>query len=123
MYDLRPGTKKYSKIVACAALLNCGWRVHTSDCYEEYDILATDPINRDHVKINVTRVYQDKKRGGHFVSIKNTNNKHNLEYIIGVLDSGNGNCRAFLFENKMKNFYHTYDVKASERWIELGLNI
>lgn len=119
-------TGKYSELIARAALLANGWTVHTSETDEAYDILATDPFNGAHVKIQVKTIRQRMDRGGDLVVYAKKGNgtaydRADADYIIGVLpDSGNV-PRIYMFENRLLGEYWCSEARASERWIELPI--
>lgn len=119
-------TGKYSELIARAALLANGWTVHTSETDEAYDILATDPFNGAHVKIQVKTIRQRMDRGGDLVVYAKKGNgtaydRADADYIIGVLpDSGNV-PRIYMFENRLLGEYWCSEARASDRWIELPI--
>lgn len=119
-------TGKYSELIARAALLANGWTVHTSETDEAYDILATDPFNGQHAKIQVKTIRQRTDRGGDLVVYAKKNNgtaydQSDADYIVGVWAENGEVPRVFMFENRMLGEYWVSEARASERWVELSI--
>ena len=124
-------TGKYSELIARASLLANGWRVHTSDTEEAYDILATDPVSSEHVRIQVKTIRQriDRiKRDGTVdlvVYAKKGNgepyDQSDADAIIGVLAVDGEVPRVYMFENRGIGEYWASEQRAAERWIELPI--
>lgn len=119
-------TGKYSELIARAALLANGWTVHTSETDEAYDILATDPFNGAHVKIQVKTIRQRMDRGGDLVVYAKKGNgtaydRADADYIVGVWADNGETPRVFMFENRMCGEYWASEARASERWLELSI--
>jgi hypothetical protein len=119
-------TGKYSEMAARLALLANGWTVHTSDTDEPYDILATDPLNGAHVKLQVKTIRQRLDRGGDLVVYAKKGNgstydRADADYIVGVWAADGEIPRVFMFENRMLGEYWASEARASERWIELSI--
>lgn len=111
-------------MAARLALLANGWVVHTAETSEAYDILATDPVNKAHVKIQVKTIRQRQDRGGDLVVYAKKGNgtvydRSEADYIIGILAADGEYPRAFMFENRMLGEYWCSEARASERWVEL----
>lgn len=116
----------YSELIAQAALLANGWRVHESKTAEAYDILATDPLSGAHVKIQVKTVRQRMDRGGDLVVYarkgSGTAYDHSdADYLVGVWAQDGAIPRVFMFENRLLGEYWASEARASERWIELPI--
>lgn len=116
----------YSELIAQAALLANGWRVHESKTAEPYDILATDPVSGDHVKIQVKTIRQRMDRGGDLVVYAKKGNgtaydRADADYIIGVWAAEGENPRVYMFENRLLGEYWASEARASERWVELPI--
>lgn len=113
-------------MTARLALLAAGWRVHTSDTDEAYDILATDPVNGAHYRIQVKTIRQRNDRGGELVVYAKKGNgepytKSDCDYVIGVWAQDGIVPRVFMFENRFLTEYWCGESKASERWVELPI--
>ncbi len=115
--------------MAQLALLANGWTVHEARTAEAYDILATDPISGEYVKIQVKTIRQRLDRGGDLVVYAKKGNgtvydRSEAELILGVWAGDNEIPRVFLMENRLLTEYWCSEAKASERWVELkiGLN-
>ena len=108
------------------ALLANGWTVHTSETDEAYDILATDPVNKAHVKIQVKTIRQRFDRGGDLVVYAKKGNgttydRADADYIVGVWAADGEIPRVYMFENRMLGEYWASEARASERWVELPI--
>jgi len=119
-------TGKYSELIARAALLANGWRVHTSDTEEPYDILATDPVSGDHVRIQVKTIRQRHDRGGDLVVYAKKGNgtaydRADADYIVGVWAENGEIPRVYMFENRLLTEYWASEATAAKRWVELPL--
>lgn len=116
----------YSELIAQAALLANGWRIHESKTAEAYDILATDPLTGDHVKIQVKTVKQREDRGGDLVVYARKGNgtaydRADADYLIGVWVDNGEVPRVFMFENRLLTEYWASEARASKRWVELPI--
>ncbi|TCM89646.1 hypothetical protein EV294_112111 [Paenibacillus sp. BK033] len=119
-------TGKYSEMAARLALLANGWTVHTADTDEAYDILATDPLSGQHVKIQVKTIRQRMDRGGDLVVYAKKGNgttydRADADYIVGVWAVDGEVPRVYMFENRMIGEYWASEARASERWVELSI--
>lgn len=119
---------KYSELIAQVALLANGWTVHTSETDEPYDILATDPFNGQHVKIQVKTIRRRMDRGGDLVVYAKKGNgttydRADADYIVGVWAEDCEMPRVFMFENRMLGEYWASETRASERWVELSITL
>ena len=117
---------KYSELIAQAALLANGWRVHESKTAEAYDILATDPLSGAHLKIQVKTIRQRMDRGGDLVVYAKKNNgtaydRSDADLIVGVWAREGAPPRVFIFENRLCGEYWASEARASERWVELPI--
>lgn len=115
--------------MAQLALLANGWTVHEARTAEAYDILATDPISGEYVKIQVKTIRQRLDRGGDLVVYAKKGNgtvydRSEADMLIGVWADDNEIPRVYLMENRLLTEYWCSEAKASERWVELkiGLN-
>lgn len=120
--------KRYAEMTARLALLACGWKVHTSDTDEAYDILATDTVNGDHVRIQVLTICERFNRGGELVvyAIKANGEAYtrfDCDYIIGVLADNGERPLVFMFENRELSEYWSSGTRAAERWLELSITL
>lgn len=114
--------------MARLALLAGGWKVHTSDTDEAYDILATDPVNGEHYRIQVKTIRQRNDRGGELVVYAKKGNgepytKSDADMIIGVWAENGEVPRVFMFENREIGEYWASEASATERWIELKITL
>ncbi|MNW50631.1 hypothetical protein D3C74_280870 [compost metagenome] len=119
-------TGKYSELIARAALLANGWTVHTAVTDEPYDILATDPFNGEHVKIQVKTIRQREDRRGDLVVYAKKGNgtaydKSDADYVVGVWAENGEIPRVFMFENRGIGEYWASEARAAERWVELSI--
>ncbi|MFD1270663.1 hypothetical protein ACFQ3Y_24950 [Paenibacillus motobuensis] len=131
MAHISERTGKYSELIARAALLANGWTVHTSETDESYDILATDPVNGEHVKIQVKTVRRrsDRERNDGTADLVVYARKGNgtaydradADYVVGVWAENGEVPRVFMFENRMLSEYWCSEARAAERWIELPI--
>ncbi|WP_132312624.1 hypothetical protein [Paenibacillus sp. BK033] len=113
-------------MAARLALLANGWTVHTADTDEAYDILATDPLSGQHVKIQVKTIRQRMDRGGDLVVYAKKGNgttydRADADYIVGVWAVDGEVPRVYMFENRMIGEYWASEARASERWVELSI--
>ncbi|WP_245640236.1 hypothetical protein [Paenibacillus dakarensis] len=116
----------YSELIAQAALLANGWNIHESKTAEAYDILATDPVSGDHVKIQVKTVKQRDDKNGELVIYARKNNgtaydRADADFLIGVWVDNGEIPRVFMLENRLLTEYWASEARASERWIELPI--
>lgn len=124
-------TGRYSELIAKAALLAAGWTVHDSVTDEPYDILATDPVNGQHVKIQVKTIRQRKDRtradgtADLVVYAKKGNgapyDRSDADAIVGVWAENGTVPRVYMFENRGIGEYWASTATAAERWVELPL--
>lgn len=119
-------TGVYSELVAQVALLANGWRIHESRTAEAYDILATDPVSGEHVKIQVKTIRQRMDRGGDLVVYAKKGNgtaydRSDADYLVGVWAAEGEIPRVFMFENRMLGEYWASEATAAERWVELPI--
>jgi hypothetical protein len=124
-------TGKYSELIARAALLANGWRVHTSDTEEPYDILATDPVSGDHVRIQVKTIRQrhDRKKADGtsdlVVYAKKGNgtayDRADADYFVGIWSADGETPRVYMFENRLLTEYWASEAAAAQRWVELPI--
>lgn len=126
MAHISERTGKYSELIARAALLANGWTVHTAVTDEPYDILATDPLSGDHVKIQVKTIRQREDRRGDLVVYARKGNgttydRADADYIVGVWAENGEVPRVFMFENRMLTEYWASEARAAERWVELSI--
>jgi hypothetical protein len=115
-------------LIAQAALLANGWRIHESKTAEAYDILATDPTTGEHVKIQVKTVKQREDRGGDLVIYARKGNgtaydRADADYLIGVWVDNGEVPRVFMLENRLLTEYWASEARASKRWIELDISL
>jgi hypothetical protein len=113
-------------LIAQAALLANGWRIHESKTAEAYDILATDPMTGEHVKIQVKTVKQREDRGGDLVIYARKGNgtaydRADADYLIGVWVDNGEVPRVFMLENRLLTEYWASEARASKRWVELSI--
>ncbi len=113
-------------MAARLALLANGWIPHNPTTDEPYDILATDPLSGDHVKLQVKTIRQRLDRGGDLVVYAKKGNgstydRADADYIVGVWAADGEIPRVFMFENRMLGEYWASEARASERWIELSI--
>lgn len=116
----------YSELIAQAALLANGWRIHESKTAEAYDILATDPLSGAHVKVQVKTIRQRMDRGGDLVVYAKKGNgttydHSEADYIVGVWAQDGVVPRVYMFENRLIGEYWASEARASERWVELDI--
>ncbi|CAM2954267.1 hypothetical protein PASE110613_09370 [Paenibacillus sediminis] len=119
-------TGKYSELIARAALLANGWTVHRAETDESYDILATDPVSGDHVKVQVKTIRQREDRGGDLVVYAKKGNgtaydRADADYIVGVWAADGEVPRVYMFENRLLTEYWCAEARAAERWVELPI--
>jgi hypothetical protein len=119
-------TGRYSELIAKAALLANGWTIHESVTDEAYDILATDPVSGQHVKIQVKTIRQRHDRAGELVVYAKKGNgtaydRADADYIVGVWAADGEIPRVYMFENRMLGEYWASEASAAERWVELPI--
>ena len=103
-----------------------GWRVHTSDTEEAYDILATDPLSGQHVKVQVKTIKQrDDRRGDLVVYARRGNGTaydySEADYFVGVWAVDGEIPRVYMFENRLLTEYWAREADSTNRWIEMPL--
>jgi len=104
-----------------------GWTVHTADTDEAYDILATDPLNGEHYRIQVKTIRQRNDRGNELVVYAKKGNgepytKSDADLIIGVwCPDGATMPRVYMFEVRGIGEYWAGEQRAVERWGELSI--
>ncbi|MFF2886691.1 hypothetical protein [Paenibacillus sp. NPDC057967] len=113
-------------MIARAALLANGWRVHTSDTEEAYDILATDPVSGEHARIQVKTIKQrDDRRGDLVVYARKGNGTaydySEADYFVGVWAVDGEIPRIYMFENRLLTEYWAREADGSNRWVELPI--
>lgn len=116
----------YSELIAQAALLANGWRVHESKTSEAYDILATDPLSGEHVKVQVKTIHQRNDKGGELVVYAKRGNgstysKSEAAYFVGVWAQDGEIPRVYMFENRNIGEYWATEASAKHRWVEIPL--
>lgn len=121
-------TGVYSELVAQVALLANGWRIHESKTAEAYDILATDPVSGEHVKIQVKTIRQRMDRGGDLVIYAKKGNgttydRSDADYLVGVWAEDGEIPRVYMLENRLCGEYWASEARASERWVELPISL
>ncbi|MOA35515.1 hypothetical protein D3C78_1569700 [compost metagenome] len=102
--------------------------MHTSETEEAYDILATDPFNGAHVKIQVKTIRQRLDRGGDLVVYARKGNgtaydRSDADLIVGVWAENGEIPRVFMFENRLLTEYWCSEARAAERWVELNITL
>lgn len=107
-------------------MLANGWTVHTADTDEAYDILATDPANGEHYRIQVKTIRQRSDRGGELVVYAKKGNgepytKSDADYIIGVVANDGEHPRVYMFEVRGIGEYWAAEERATTRWGELPI--
>jgi len=112
--------------VAQLALLANGWTVHEARTAEAYDILATDPVSGDHVKLQVKTIRQRSDRANELVVYAKKGDgtvydRSEADYFVGVWAADGEVPRVYMFENRLIGEYWCSEAKASERWVELPI--
>lgn len=100
--------------------------MHTSVTSEAYDILATDPVNGEHFKIQVKTIKQREDRRNDLVVYARKGNGttydySEADYFVGVWAVDNEIPRVYMFENRLLSEYWAREGDASNRWIELPI--
>ncbi|MCG7345350.1 hypothetical protein MHZ92_14520 [Sporosarcina sp. ACRSL] len=108
------------------ALLANGYVVSKPSTAEPHDLLATDPLSGETVKIQVKTIQIRTDRGGEYVvharkSDGTPYTKSDADYLIGVLVGEGEFPRVFMFENREIREYWASEARASKRWVELSI--
>jgi len=103
-----------------------GWTVHRPVTDEPYDILATDPVNGEHYRIQVKTIRQRTDRGGELVVYAKKGSgepytKSDADYIVGVWAENGVAPRVYMFEVRGIGEYWASEASAAARWVELPL--
>lgn len=109
-------------------MLANGWTVHTAETDEAYDILATDPLSGEHVRIQVKTIRQRQDRGGDLVVYAKKGNgtvydQSDCDYFVAVWAAEGEIPRVYMFENRLLTEYWASEARASERWVELPITL
>lgn len=116
----------YSELVAEMALLANGYTVSRTRTAEPYDLIATDPLNGETLKIQVKTIRKRMDRGGELVVYATNGSgqtyaKSDVDLFIGVLAEEGEVPRVYMFENRCIREYWATEARASKRWIELSI--
>lgn len=107
-------------------MLANGFIVSKPSTAEPHDLLATDPLNGETLKIQVKTIQIRADRGGDYVVHAKKGDgspysKSEVDALIGVL-VGDGNApRVYMFENREIKEYWAAEARASKRWVELSI--
>ncbi|WP_206669927.1 hypothetical protein [Paenibacillus luteus] len=105
-------------------MLANGWTVHTSDVSEAYGILATDPVNGEHYKIQVKTIcYLDELIFDVRRFDGTTYVQSEADYIVAVYPVVNHEPRIFIFENDSREYYCSSSAGMLKRWVKLTFPI
>lgn len=114
----------YSELAAEMALLANGYTVSKPSTAEPFDLIATDPLNGESLKIQVKTIQIRNDRGGDYVVHAKKGDgspylKSEVDALIGVLVGEGIAPRVYMFENREKREYWAAETRASKRWVEL----
>ena len=94
---------------------------------EYYDLIAVDPLSKEHVTFQVKTLKRREDRDDNLVLFAKKGNgepygpDEQADYYIGVLIDDGETPRVFVIENRGISEYWMRETKASERWIELPI--
>jgi hypothetical protein len=119
---------KHSELIARTALLANGFTVAKPETDESFDIVARDPVSQAWITVQCKTIRQRTDRGGDLVIYAKKGNGEpyalsDADYIIGVLGAEGEKPRVYMFENRGLGEYWATEARASQRWVELPIEM